>query len=212
MIARAIAFVLVLAAPAMADRVGKPVPVVTTQTLVFVRHGEKPPAGLGQLSPQGLLRALALPDVLLPRFGRPDFIFAPSPAVKVKELNTGKYYDYIRPLATIEPTAVRCELPVNASIGYTDVAALRRELGRAKYRNAKIFLAWEHLQICALAREFFQRHGLNPDLIPQWHEKDFDSIYIVTITRRDGRVAAIRFDHQYEGLNNVSPARIKLTR
>jgi hypothetical protein len=33
-------------------------------TIVIVRHGEKPPAGLGQLSCQGLNRALALSQVL----------------------------------------------------------------------------------------------------------------------------------------------------
>ena len=35
-----------------------------TQTLVFIRHGEKPDEGLGQLSCQGLNRALALPPVI----------------------------------------------------------------------------------------------------------------------------------------------------
>lgn len=34
-------------------------------TIVIIRHGEKPSAGLGQLSCQGLNRALALPQVLL---------------------------------------------------------------------------------------------------------------------------------------------------
>jgi len=34
------------------------------ETIVFFRHGEKPSAGLGQLTCQGLNRALALPDVL----------------------------------------------------------------------------------------------------------------------------------------------------
>ena len=34
------------------------------ETIVFVRHGEKPEAGLGQLNCQGLNRALALPSVI----------------------------------------------------------------------------------------------------------------------------------------------------
>ena len=52
------------------------------ETLVCFRHGEKPRGGLGQLTCRGLNRALALPEVLLPRYGRPQFVFAPNPAPK----------------------------------------------------------------------------------------------------------------------------------
>ena len=44
------------------------------EKIVFLRHAEKPAAGLGQLSCQGLRRSLALPDVLLGRFGSPNAI------------------------------------------------------------------------------------------------------------------------------------------
>jgi len=54
------------------------------------------------LSCQGLNRSLALPDVLMAKFGRPAFIFAPNPQQQVND--KGQIYDYIRPLATIEPT------------------------------------------------------------------------------------------------------------
>lgn len=49
------------------------------ETLIFVRHGEKPADNSGQLTCKGLNRALALPDVLLNRYGKPDFIFAAGP-------------------------------------------------------------------------------------------------------------------------------------
>ncbi len=52
---------------------------ITTETIVFVRHGEKPAAGLGQLDCQGLNRALALPPVIA-AFGKVDAIFAPNPS------------------------------------------------------------------------------------------------------------------------------------
>jgi hypothetical protein len=58
-----------------------------TETIVLVRHGEKPAEGLGQLNCQGLNRALALPVVIGKLFARPDA-------------------NYVRPLATIEPTAI----------------------------------------------------------------------------------------------------------
>ena len=43
------------------------------QTIVFFRPGEKPSAGLGQLTCQGLNRAVALADVLIGKFGTPDY-------------------------------------------------------------------------------------------------------------------------------------------
>jgi len=46
-----------------------------TETIIVVRHGEKPPKGLGQLKCRGLNRALALPDVLISKFGQPNYIF-----------------------------------------------------------------------------------------------------------------------------------------
>ena len=52
------------------------------ETIVFFRHGEKPAGGLGQLTCQGLNRALALPGVLLDKFGTPDYLYAPNPAVE----------------------------------------------------------------------------------------------------------------------------------
>src|ERR1017187_10604489 len=67
----------------------------TVQTLVCLRHGEKPKGGLGQLTCRGLNRALALPNVLLPRYGRPQFFFAPNPTQKV---DSKEGYYYVRPL------------------------------------------------------------------------------------------------------------------
>lgn len=182
----------------------------SVQTLVFFRHGERPYGGMGQITRRGLIRALALPDVLLSKFGKPDFLFAPSPLEKVKELDTGKYYYYIRPLATIEPTAIRLGLPVNVGIGYTKIGALQKELAQPKYWNATIFIAWEHLEIYNLSRQLLKRYGANPDQVPRWHEQDFDSIYVFTITRENGKVKSIRFAREHEGLNNVSPSRIRL--
>jgi hypothetical protein len=110
------------------------------ETIVLVRHGEKAHGGLGQLTCRGLNRALALPDVLLNKFGKPQFIFAPNPTQKV---DGGKYY-YVRPIVTIDPTAVRCGLPVNTEFGYREIDGLEHELLKPKYQNAMIFIAWEH--------------------------------------------------------------------
>lgn len=181
------------------------------QKLVFVRHGERPPGGHGQIMWQGLLRSLALPDVLIGKFGKPDYIFAPSPLAKVKELDTGLHYYYLRPLATIEPTAIQCGLPVNVSIGYTNIGALRRELSKPKYWNSTVFIAWEHLEICKVVHEFLKKYGGNPNEVPTWSNTDYDSIFVLTITRQNGGVASITFARDQEGLNNLKPSQIRLT-
>jgi len=45
-------------------------PVDGTQTLVFLRHAEKPAGGLGQLNCQGLNRAIDLATLLPEKFGK----------------------------------------------------------------------------------------------------------------------------------------------
>lgn len=173
---------------------------VTTQTIVLMRHGEKPAAGLGQLDCQGLNRALALPAVLARLFGRPAAIFAPNPATKVRD--EGGDFDYVRPLATIEPTAISLGMPVDASVGFTDIDGLQRRLGEPHLRGALVFVAWEHLRIVMIARALMERHNGDAAAVPAWRDDDFDSIYIVRIARRGNRSSA-SFEHAREGLDNL---------
>src|SRR6516164_5807366 len=121
------------------------------ETIVFVRHGEKPPQGLGQLDCRGLNRALTLPTVIQKSFGKPDAIFAPNPSDQKSD--EGEHYDYVRPLATIEPTAIAFGMPVNAQIGYDDIKGLRKALETPAYRDALVLVGWEHKMIGAIARE-----------------------------------------------------------
>ena len=60
------------------------------ETIVFIRHGEKPEGGLGQLTCQGLNRSLALPAVIARMFGKQDAIFAPNPSIQKRD--EGKPY------------------------------------------------------------------------------------------------------------------------
>lgn len=173
------------------------------ETIVCVRHGEKPPQGLGQLTPQGLQRALALPDVLLRKFGTPQYIFAPDPAQTVNEDNG--VYSYVRPLATIEPTAIRCGLPVNTQFGAKDIAALEDKLRQPEYANAVVFVAWEHLWLDKFVKQVVGDFGGDAKSVPHWYGKDYDSIYIIRIT--DGKTVTFTLDH--EGLDPVGiPASI----
>ncbi|MEO8999582.1 MAG: hypothetical protein ABI227_13610, partial [Rhodanobacter sp.] len=112
------------------------------QTIVFLRHGEKPALGLGQLDCQGLNRALALPQVLQAKFGTPTAIYAPDPGSTAKD--KGVEYNYVRPLATIEPTAIRLGMPVNTSFGLRQIQQLEQDLLKPANSSATIYVAWEH--------------------------------------------------------------------
>jgi hypothetical protein len=172
-----------------------------TETIVIVRHGEKPAAGLGQLSCQGLNRALALPAVLRKAFGTPAAIFAPNPSEQ--KADHGTLYDYVRPLATIEPTAIAFGLPIHSSIGQARIDDLRRLLIAPAYHDATVLVAWEHTMGAALARALMQQHGGDPDQVPVWKSGDFDSIYVVRITRSEAaETATFRLDR--EGLDGQS--------
>ena len=171
----------------------------TTETIVFLRHGEKPEAGLGQLNCQGLNRALALPQVIAKNFGQPDAVFAPNPAVQKSD--SGIAYDYVRPLATIEPTAIVFGLPIHADIGFDDLTRLQLALEDAQYKKSLIVVAWEHKLIEPVVRALLKAHGGDETSVPQWDGADFDSLYTITITR-NGSSETAHFSHGYQGLNS----------
>jgi hypothetical protein len=172
----------------------------TVETLVCIRHGEKPPGGLGQLTCRGLNRALALPKVLLGKYGTPQFVFAPNTAQKA---DNGNNYNYIRPLMTIEPTAIRCGLPVNTEFSFKEISGLEKKLENPEYQTATIFIAWEHTLLDQFAKDIVKSHGGDVTQVPEWKSKDFDSIFLIKITRSGG-TATVSFTVEHEGLDNLS--------
>jgi hypothetical protein len=182
---------------------GAATPAAAVETIIFVRHGEKPSAGLGQLSCRGLNRALALPRVIAASFAKPDAIFAPNPADR--KLDHGIPYDYIRPLATIEPTAIALGMPVDTRFGVNGLNGLVKSLTRKAYRDATVLVGWEHHQIVTLARRLLARHGGDEASVPAWAQDDFDSIYVVSIDKSGpGAKSSIKVSH--EGLNGLAEA------
>ncbi|RMN37859.1 hypothetical protein ALQ64_04576, partial [Pseudomonas cannabina] len=115
-----------------------------TQTLVFLRHAEKPAMGLGQLNCQGLNRAIELSELLPKKYGKADYIFAANPSRHVEEGEGDLSYSYVRPLMTVGPSAIKLGLPVNIDYGANDTGDLADELMRDKYHNAIIYTAWSH--------------------------------------------------------------------
>jgi hypothetical protein len=171
------------------------------ERIVFIRHGEKPAAGLGQLDCRGLNRALALPAFFAKTFGKPDAIFAPNPSVEKKD--DGQLYDYVRPLMTIEPTAIAFGLPIHAEIGFADVAGLRAALEAPEYRRALIFVAWEHNLIEVVARDLMRAHGGDPNAVPPWRHADFDGVDVITIA--GGKASFARLTEGLDGQPETCP-------
>ena len=183
--------------PLFALVIGTAVPAHAEQTIVFLRHGEKPAAGLGQLTCQGLNRSLALPDVLLGKYGQPDYLYAPNPAVKMTD--PGGSFFYIRPLATIEPTAVRTAVSINTGYGYTDITSLQSLLIKSSKANTTIFVAWEHAYLVKVVQSIMNAYG-GGQTVPAWTSGDYDALYIVRLTYTNGTIDA-EFERDREGLN-----------
>lgn len=165
------------------------------ETIVFFRHGEKPSGDFGQLTCQGLNRALALPKVLLPRYGSPDWLYAPNPSVKV-----GGYF-YVRPLATIEPTAIRVVKSVNTNYGYNNLTGLQSVLIKSTKANDTIFVAWEHAYLVKAVQNIMNAYG-GGALVPAWQYGDYDSLYVVRVNYTSSGPRAT-FDIDHEGLNGL---------
>ncbi len=176
---------------------------ISTQTIVLLRHGEKPAAGLGQLNCRGLNRALKLPAVIAAKFGKPDAIFAPNPS-ELKD-DKGTSYAYVRPLATVEPSAISFGLPVDTRFGFEEIDKLDKALQEPVYRNATVLVGWEHKQIVKLVRHIIAENGGEKRAVPKWPGDDFDSLYVLRITR-DGDKSAVKFEHSHQDLNDLSEA------
>src|SRR5881394_440480 len=176
------------------------VPARADQKIVFMRHGEKPTGGYGQLTCQGLNRALALPPVLAAKYGKPNYLYAPNPAVKLTD-SAGSFY-YIRPLATIEPTAIRLVMNVNTRYGYNDIASLQAALITPTKANTTIFVAWEHLMLQKVVQNIMNSYG-GGVTVPGWASGDYDSLYVLHVDYVGTAINAT-FHRDYEGLNGQS--------
>jgi hypothetical protein len=171
------------------------------EKIVAIRHAEKPPTSLGQLTCKGLNRALALPKVLIPRYGKPDRIYAPDPGTRIGQLGNLSY-SYVRPLMTIEPTAIELQMPVNALIGFRNVGELRRELLARENANSVIYLVWEHVYLNEFAKRLLKAYGKDPSVVPDWPNDEFDRIYVFQI-KNVGKKKDLTFSIEQQQLTDT---------
>jgi hypothetical protein len=158
---------------------------VPTQ-IVILRHGNKDTQNRADtnLDQAGLARAMALPNILLKRYGQPVTIFAPQPIPP-----NG---DNIRSLQTITPTAIQAGVNINTQYTVGQEADLARFLLTDQSCNGKtVFVTWEHHHIPDLASALGIK---NPQ---KWQGKDFDSIWRITFAGQQPQIAI-----ESEGLGN----------
>ena len=172
------------------------------QTLVFLRHGEKPAGGLGQLNCQGLNRAMNLATVLPEKFGAADFVFAANPTRNVEEGEFDNSYSYIRPLMTISPSAIKLGLPVNIEFSANDTSDLADELMEDKYHNSTIYTAWSHGYLPELINKVASEAvGEEYTITEDWSGGDFDTLYVLTLTWQNGKASLLSRNYK-QGLDN----------
>jgi hypothetical protein len=165
-------------------------------------HAEKPAEGLGLLTCKGLNRALLLPDFFASNFERPDYIFAPNPAVKVTEIHgNGQRYDYVRPLLTIGPTAVRFGVPISTQLPFNDPGLLADTLLDPQYHSDTIYVAWEHANLVAFAEIMLTRFH-DPTPVPPWPNGDYDTFYVFRIEW--SKIPALKFEVRTEHIGPIS--------
>lgn len=171
-------------------------------TIVIFRHGEKPPAGLGMLSCRGLNRSLALPAKLSAMFGRPMAAFAPNPSARKSD--RGADFDYNRPLLTLGPSAVAAGIPISDEIAWDDAQGLASALLSPELAGKTVYVAWEHHLALKAVGLMMASSSSDASALPKaWADDDFDTLYILRVSRRADGSASIRFEASREGLDGA---------
>ena len=86
---------------------------------------------------------------------------------------------------------------------FTDIDGLRFELTKEKMRECLVFVAWEHNELERVVKQLVDEFGGDPNQVPEWEGKDYDSIYILRVTGGDA-AKSVTFRRDHEGLNNLS--------
>ncbi|MBN9381311.1 MAG: histidine phosphatase family protein [Chitinophagaceae bacterium] len=156
-------------------------------TVVIIRHGEKNESN-GNLSCQGMNRAIALPAVLHKKFPGIGAIYIPS-------VGNGKSMSHTRMLQTATPFAVQQNLSLNSKYAYSDDKGIAAEVMK---RSGVVLLVWEHGNIPAIAED------LGVKKVPGWNGDDYDSIWIISYgeSKKGNLKASLEIDH--EGLKPSS--------
>jgi len=158
------------------------------KTIVVIRHGEKNYPAHGGLSCKGLNRALALPKLLLKRYGNINGIYAPKP-IFINDINDDDYKSwYLRPIITIDPLAIQLNKPVDINFNFNTKYG-NESLATQLHNNPPgvYVVSWEHVHIPDLIQYIMKHYKKNID-IPKWNALNFDRIYVIRIFK-NGKIS-----------------------
>jgi len=110
----------------------------------------------------------------------------------------GSFY-YVRPLATLEPVAIRAGISVNTNYGYNNITGLQSVLINSAKANVTVFVSWEHEYLVKIVQSIMNKYG-GGAAVPAWVTGDYDSLYIVHVNYAASGIDAW-FEHAHEGLN-----------
>ena len=168
------------------------------KTIVILRHGEKGNPAKGNLRCKGLNRALALPNMLLNRYGtNVKGIFSTQPIYirDPKENDNNSWY--LRPIITIEPLSIKLQLPLNIRYNFQSPTELKK-LANILYKkqNGLYIVSWEHKSISTLISNLLNNYNIKSD-IPEWNTDEYGRIYVVRVFK-NGKV---KIDIERENLS-----------
>jgi len=136
--------------------------------VVIIRHGEKPDSGLN-LTCRGYNRSLALPDVIVPLFGIPKFVYVPI-------IRIGKTTNSVRMYQTVIPLVVRYDIDVNSKHAETDSIYLAEDILK---RQGTVLVVWNSTALPSIARNLGIK---NRDV--KWDRLDYDTIWVIDFIRK----------------------------
>src|SRR6185436_19258255 len=123
--------------------------------------------------------------------------YAPNPTVKIAD-PAGSFY-YVRPLAALEPVAIRAGISVNTNYGYNNVSGLQSVLINAAKASAIVFVPWEHTYLVKIVQSIMNAYG-GGAAVPAWVPGDYDRLYVVHVTYTASGIHAW-FELDRQGLN-----------
>jgi hypothetical protein len=160
---------------------------LANNTVLIVRHTEKPETGTG-LTPLGEERARLYAKYFQP-FQEEGL------SISVDSLYAGAdSKNSVRPRLTLEPLSKASGLPLHLKIGTKDPELLVTEL-KTEPHGRHPLIAWRHGEIPALLKAF----GASPEsLLPngEWPDDVFDWVIVLT-TGPDGQVSSARVVHEH---------------
>ena len=142
----------------------------TPAQVVIIRHAEKPDSG-NELSPQGWLRAKALPQFfnnnkIVNQFGIPAAIYAGAP-----KKNDGS----VRSIQTVTPYAQSLGMNIHQDFNKDQFETMVEEvLNNDSYKDRTVIICWEHNDIPEIAHLFGASDA--PD---KWQGGVFDRAWVI---------------------------------